>query len=168
MISKLDCGGATSGSKPVSGKSISEIAREVIAGQWGNGADRASRLTAAGYNATAVQNEVNAILLGGKTTPSYSIDDVARKVINGEDGNGADRRNRVTAAGYNYDEVQKRVNEILLGTSTPLNNRKSNEQIAQEVINGAWGNGQDRKNRLTAAGYDAAAIQKIGNAKLLR
>ena len=63
MISKLDCGGAASGSKPVSGKSISEIAREVIAGQWGNGADRASRLTAAGYDAAAIQKIVNAKLL---------------------------------------------------------------------------------------------------------
>ena len=32
--------------------------------------------------------------------------------------------------------------------------RKSNEVIAQEVINGAWGNGEDRKKRLTAAGYN--------------
>ncbi|MDR2531567.1 MAG: glucosaminidase domain-containing protein [Oscillospiraceae bacterium] len=31
--------------------------------------------------------------------------------------------------------------------------------IAREVINGRWGNGQDRVNRLTAAGYDAKAVQ---------
>lgn len=43
---------------------------------------------------------------------------------------------------------------------------KSNEEIAQEVINGAWGDGSDRKNRLKAAGYNYAAIQSIVNAKL--
>ena len=43
--------------------------------------------------------------------------------------------------------------------------KKSNETIAQEVINGAWGNGNDRKSRLTAAGYDYNAIQAIVNKK---
>lgn len=45
-------------------------------------------------------------------------------------------------------------------------NKKSNEEIANEVIAGKWGNGSDRKNRLTAAGYDYNAIQKIVNQKL--
>lgn len=44
--------------------------------------------------------------------------------------------------------------------------KKSNEQIANEVIAGKWGNGQDRKNQLTAAGYDYQAIQDIVNKKL--
>ena len=38
---------------------------------------------------------------------------------------------------------------------------KSNEEIAQEVWQGLWGVGEDRKNRLEAAGYDYNAIQKI-------
>lgn len=36
---------------------------------------------------------------------------------------------------------------------------KSTAEIAQEVIDGKWGSGQDRKNRLHAAGYDYAVIQ---------
>lgn len=32
-------------------------------------------------------------------------------------------------------------------------------QVAQQVIGGAWGNGQDRKNRLAAAGYNYDAVQ---------
>lgn len=43
---------------------------------------------------------------------------------------------------------------------------KSNEQLALEVIAGRWGNGAERKNKLTAAGYDYSAIQKIVNQKL--
>lgn len=42
-------------------KSIEEIAREVIAGKWGNGDDRKNRLTSAGYNYAEVQNAVNAL-----------------------------------------------------------------------------------------------------------
>lgn len=48
--------------KTTAKKSVSEIAREVIAGKWGNGADRKNRLTAAGYDYAAVQAEVNRIL----------------------------------------------------------------------------------------------------------
>lgn len=44
--------------------------------------------------------------------------------------------------------------------------KKSNEEIADEVIAGAWGNGADRKARLKAAGYDYDAIQKLVNAKV--
>ena len=43
---------------------------------------------------------------------------------------------------------------------------KSNEELATEVIRGDWGNGQDRKNRLTAAGYDYNAVQSIVNQRL--
>ena len=49
-------------------------------------------------------------------------------------------------------------------TLTP--SKKSNEEIAQEVINGKWGNGNDRKSRLQKAGYDYSIIQKLVNQKL--
>lgn len=42
----------------------------------------------------------------------------------------------------------------------------SNEEIADEVIAGKWGNGADRKLRLTAAGYNYEEIQKIVNKKV--
>lgn len=59
------------------------------------------------------------------------------------------------------------VNARLDGSSNPVTpSKKSNEEIAQEVINGTWGNGADRKNRLTAAGYDYNSIQAIVNRKL--
>ena len=41
--------------------------------------------------------------------------------------------------------------------------KKSNEEIAQEVIAGKWGSGDDRKNRLEHAGYDYNAVQKRVN-----
>lgn len=44
---------------------------------------------------------------------SKSIDILAREVIKGEWGDGQDRKNRLQRAGYDYNAVQKRVNEIL-------------------------------------------------------
>ena len=41
--------------------------------------------------------------------------------------------------------------------------KKSNEEIAAEVIAGKWGNGGDRKKRLQAAGYDYGAVQRKVN-----
>ena len=53
-----------------------------------------------------------------------SVDELAREVIRGDWGNGQDRKDRLTAAGYNYSEVQGRVNEILRGnaSSAPASN----------------------------------------------
>lgn len=44
--------------------------------------------------------------------------------------------------------------------------RKTNDQIADEVIAGQWGNGSERKKRLTAAGYDYNAVQQMVNRKM--
>ena len=49
-------------SKPAPTKSIDKIAREVIAGKWGNGSKRKKKLTKAGYDYNAVQARVNQIL----------------------------------------------------------------------------------------------------------
>lgn len=56
--------------------------------------------------------EVNSRL---SAQPAKSVDEVAREVIRGEWGNGSDRRQRLEAAGHNYDAVQDRVNAILTG-----------------------------------------------------
>lgn len=94
-----------------------------------------------------------------KATLSKSVDTLAHEVLAGNWGNGSDRVNQLRAAGYDYDAVQNRVNEILSGSS----NTKSIDTIAREVIRGDWGNGQDRVNRLRAAGYDYNAVQKRVN-----
>ena len=47
---------------------------------------------------------------------------------------------------------------------TPV--KKSDDEIANEVIQGKWGNGEDRKNRLAAAGYNYSTIQGLVNQKL--
>lgn len=86
--------------------------------------------------------------------------ELAREVFKGLWGNGADRKARLTAAGYDYEAVQAIVNE----TANP--EKKSNADIADEVMLGLWGVGLERKQRLTAAGYDYAAVQDIVNRKM--
>lgn len=101
----------------------------------------------------------------GVSSAVKSIDTIAKEVIRGDWGNGAERKQRLVADGYDYEAIQKRVNEILSGTSS--SSSKSITEVAKEVIRGDWGNGGDRKQRLTAAGYDYASIQAKVN-ELLR
>ena len=46
------------------------------------------------------------------------------------------------------------------------NNPKTDDEMADEVILGLWGNGTERKQRLEEEGYDYDAIQEIVNKKL--
>lgn len=166
---QLDGGDTPTPALSATKKSNEEIAEEVIAGKWGNGEDRKNRLTNAGYNYSTIQSIVNQ-KLGGDTSTSKptlkSNGTIAQEVINGAWGNGEDRKNRLIAAGYDYSAIQDLVNKKLGVSFGSSSNKKSNETIANEVIQGKWGNGQDRKNRLIAAGYDYSTIQTIVNRKL--
>ena len=148
-------------------KSNEEIANEVIAGKWGNGNDRKVKLTNAGYDSSAIQKIVNEKLLN--STPAEktkkSNEELAQEVIQGNWGNGEDRKRRLTEAGYNFNEIQIIVNNKL-GMKASGSSKKSNEELADEIIRGDWGNGEDRKNKLIQAGYDYDSIQKIVNDKL--
>lgn len=44
------------------------------------------------------------------------------------------------------------------------NTLKTNQQIALEVIQGKWGNGNTRRQKLTSAGYNYNTVQTIVNA----
>ena len=92
-----------------------------------------------------------------------SNEEIAKEVIAGKWGNGNIRKGKLTQAGYNYQEIQSSVNNILSNKTS----NKSNEEIAKEVIAGKWGNGNARKTSLTSAGYDYKAIQTLVN-KLLK
>lgn len=64
--------------------------------------------------------------------------------------------------------VKRRAKEKeLFDTPTSTAVKKSNEEIAKEVVTGKWGNGNTRKTALTKAGYDYKAIQTLVN-KLLK
>ena len=48
-----------------------------------------------------------------KTSSTKSVDEIAKEVIRGDWGNGEERKQKLTAAGYDYSVIQKKVNEIL-------------------------------------------------------
>lgn len=50
--------------------------------------------------------------------------------------------------------------------AAPKPARKTNAQLATEVLQGKWGNGPDRKKRLEAAGYNYAAVQAEVNRRV--
>ena len=90
-----------------------KIVQQVIRGEWGVGQDRIKQLTDAGYNAERIQEKVNLALQGSQIKDTKMIDALAYEVIQGDWGNGEERKERLEASGYDYDAVQQRVNELL-------------------------------------------------------
>ncbi|MBQ3482223.1 MAG: peptidoglycan-binding protein, partial [Oscillospiraceae bacterium] len=72
-------------------------------------------------------------------------------------GNGAERKAKLEAAGYDYETVQRLVNGLSAGYG----------KVAQDVIDGKYGNGGARVAALKAAGFDAQLVQDIVNGILL-
>ena len=88
--------------------------------------------------------------------PEKSIDEIATEVLAGGWGNNPERKQRLEAAGYNYEAVQAAVNQKAKGGASA---KKSVAAVAQEVLLGKWGNNPARKKALEAAGYDYNAVQ---------
>ena len=57
-----------------------------------------------------------------------------------------------------YRDLINEIKESNTGTD-----RKTVEELAREVIDGKWGNGEERKIKLTNAGYDYSAVQAKAN-----
>ena len=111
-----------------------------------------------------IAEKVNKLLNSSSETvekPTKPIEEVAKEVIKGLWGNGETRKQKLTSSGYDYKAVQSIVNKLL--TKTETTSKKSNNEIAKEVIKGLWGNGTERKEKLTKAGYDYKEIQKLVN-----
>lgn len=115
-------------------------------------------------NIVLLDDDEEDILISKNT--STDLNTVANEVIQGLWGNGQDRYDSLTRAGYNAQAVQDRVNAIL-NDETPGNSASSDlDSVAQEVLQGLWGNGQERFDNLTNAGYDAQAVQDRVNSLL--
>lgn len=67
---------------------------------------------------------------------------------------------------YCYNDNLGKTNDIVTPQPRDIE-LKSVDEIAKEVLEGKWGNGTDRKKRLTEAGYNYAAVQEAVN-KLLK
>ena len=102
-----------------------------------------------GYKKTAKKTTSTATTVKKKT-----VNELAKEVIAGKWSAGEERKQKLIAAGYDYNAVQKRVNELM---SKPK--LKTVDEIAKEVIQGKWSAGDERKQKLTAAGYDYGKVQ---------
>ena len=91
-------------------KTIDQLAHEVLAGKWGSGNTRKTKIINAGYDYDKVQARVNELL---NPSQKKTVDVLAQEVIDGKWGSGDTRKKKLTDAGYNYDAVQKKVNELL-------------------------------------------------------
>ena len=77
----------------------------------------------------------------------------AYDVLAGKYGEGQDRVNRLSAAGYNYTDVQSLVNALCKGYGP----------VAADVVNGRYGNNAARRANLIRAGYDPDQVQNLVN-----
>lgn len=92
---------------------------------------------------------VNGRYIRGFVTPDYesirskkitkSMNEVIKEVLSGKWGTGAERKRALTAAGYDYDEVQAEINRII--------------KLTDKTLAGKYGTGHDRKEAL-GADYD--------------
>lgn len=98
-----------------------------------------------GYGLPAFEKKATKEDTGAK----LSIEEIAKKVINGDYGNGVARKSKLEAEGYNYATVQAKVNEILRSGSTSTPSKKETYAIGDKVkVNGyiyAYGSGKGNK-----------------------
>ena len=73
-----------------------------------------AEVKAAGFTDAFIATEEKAVAVPETPKPALkSVDEIAKEVIAGKWGSGADRKQRLTAAGYDYGAVQRRVNELM-------------------------------------------------------
>lgn len=101
----------------------------------------------------------------GGSVPSGDVASLTRYVINEEFGNGEARKR---ALGSRYLEVQAEVNRILSGSGSGGSSSSGSGEVdidalTRAVINGDYGNGEERKRRL---GTNYAAVQRSVNQML--
>lgn len=112
--------------KPMTPEEIEKVAKEVLDGKYGNGNERRSKLSLAGYDYSTVQNRVNELVAEREKakseetapepkteTPKFTTEEMVQKVINGEYGNGDERKQKLEAEGYDYRKIQNAVNKAI-------------------------------------------------------
>ena len=101
-------------STPSKDSDLTKVAKDVIAGKYGNDPERRRKLLAAGYNPSKVQDEVNRLMRGdhvatGPKGPK-TYRQLAYEVWQGKWGNDPERSKKLKNAGYDPAHVQREVN----------------------------------------------------------
>lgn len=128
-------------------KSIDTLVKETLAGKYGNGEERKSKLG-------DKYDEVMAVINGGyvsKPKPAAkSTDTLVKETLAGVYGNGDARKK---ALGSRYDEVMTVIN------GTASTGKTITKKVVDDVIAGYYGNGVAREKNLRNAGYDPVKVQ---------
>ncbi|GIO25150.1 N-acetylmuramoyl-L-alanine amidase [Oceanobacillus sp. J11TS1] len=138
---------STSDKPKTDGKSIDQLADEVIAGKHGYGDARKKAL---GSQYDAVQKRVNEKLGSKPKKSSKSIDTLVKETLAGKHGNGEARKKSL---GSNYEAVM----DVINGKASKP--KKSVSQMATEVIQGKHGFGHE--NRRKSLGISKTEYEKV-------
>lgn len=136
-----------------------------VTGKWPrrtggmNARDWVARLSENGYREVAAPQN-GGKYVGVTTAGTYG------HVVWFEEGSTISEYNYSVRGGFSVRTINTSAYRWMEIKSPAQSPKKSNEEIANEVIAGAWGNDPERTKRLTAAGYNTEAIQAIVNAKL--
>lgn len=112
---------------------------------------------------------INGKFIRGFITPKFkdeeslpvivkTVEEIVSEVISGLWGNGTERRDALTIAGYDYEEIQKKVNETV--------KERHKEKIlhaACRTILGEYGTGEARRNAIESLGLEYSDVQKLVN-----
>ena len=127
------------------------ISRVVQHNHWsGKNCPRALRH---GRNGITWDDFIRALSNEPLSIPSSDIDDLVSRTLSGEFGNGETRKRNL---GKQYNEVQKRINEMYSGK-----NSKYIDKLVKRTLAGEFGNGEERKRAL---GTNYKAVQDVINA----
>lgn len=105
-------------------------------------------------------------------TATKTVDELAKEVLDGVWGNGEDRKNALTAAGYDYSAVQSRVNELVKTQTTvsqpaiTINAEKTIWDYLMGKINNAYGVAGLMGNLYAESALKPENLQNNGNTKL--
>ena len=87
-----------------------------------------------------------------------SVDEIANEVLSGLWGNGTARKDALTVAGYDYEEVQKKVNEIV-----ESQHKEKILHAACRTILGEYGTGVGRRTKIESLGLSYEEVQNLVN-----
>lgn len=81
---------------------------------------------------------VNTTTKNTETTKKKTNAEIAKEVIRGDWGNGIERKQKLTAAGYNYEAVQKEVDKLLGKTTTSVTTKISKGDCVRIKKGATW------------------------------
>lgn len=93
------------------------------------------------------------------------LDTIARDCIVGKYGNFPERKTKVEALGFKYEDVRKRINTMLHTVDSNGDIRELGG-VARDVIRGKYGNYPKRKQLIEAMGLDYHEVQKLVSSML--